>query len=719
LLHFLLYGISYYQSINNFANKTNNIEIMIKQFTLLFALALASIFVFSQNNISELSTGPIPKNSNKGNQNTMQARNFVLTGAVVYGVENFDTRFSSFTVDAPEIIVPEVDLGTEDDFVNAVERVNGSDSLFYVLTTSGKFYLADIDLDTNTLLGEISADSGAAFSSPTGMAIDPTSGDYYVITESGELFTLNPQALSVNLVGVTTIDLPIALAIDGDGELYTYSISTDNLYAIDKLTAQITLIGDIGFDANFGQGMAWNADEDVIYMSAFNSWVFQCELRSVNKTTGATTFLGAIGDPGETQFGGICFNGDFIEPGPEAVISIVPDSLSAEIYAGNSITLTTTIFNTGDDSLQFAFDDPESFIISITPDSGTIVPADSLEITFEYSALNLEAGEYDVTLRCVNNSGNEPLYNTYHQLSVSNIFLGGTVYAGTDNPIDQGFAYNYKMEGDVFVDIDAYLIDTAGSYSFYPTPMAEYIVKAEPTPTSVYFGNYLPTYFGNVLFWEDATRIMPTDSIFGANIQLIENNMSNNGSGKISGNIYYADVIRDELQPAKDIQIIISDLLSLDAGMVMSDEEGYFEFSNLDDGSYELAAEIFGKSSEKLNLEIDQGHQEQNGIVLIIHDDNIVLSSNDKLPALFNSVSNTFPNPASDHASILLDTKESTRLNISIRNQLGQEVSRTRFEAITGSQIINLDINQLVPGYYLVSISDDSNNAITRKLIKN
>ena len=86
----------------------------------------------------------------------------------------------------------------------------------------------------------------------------------------------------------------IALGRDMDNNLYSYDIDTNLVYRIDRLTGAPTLLGPIGFNAEFGQGMSYDSSTNTLLASAFNSDTFKPELRSISTTTGASTLLGVI-----------------------------------------------------------------------------------------------------------------------------------------------------------------------------------------------------------------------------------------------------------------------------------------------------------------------------------------------------------------------------------------------------------------------------------------
>ena len=74
-----------------------------------------------------------------------------------------------------------------------------------------------------------------------------------------------------------------------DGVCYGYDVIDDNAYTINLLTGNATLLGPIGFDAEYGQGMSYDGSSDIIYLSAFNNQTFSAQLRTMNPATGMTT----------------------------------------------------------------------------------------------------------------------------------------------------------------------------------------------------------------------------------------------------------------------------------------------------------------------------------------------------------------------------------------------------------------------------------------------
>jgi hypothetical protein len=142
----------------------------------------------------------------------------------------------------------------------------------------------------------------------------------------------------------------IGMTFDPNGDLYMYDIVIDQMWSCDKETGACTQIGSIGFDANFGQGMAWDQLNDQAVLSAFNSGSFACEYRAADLTTGNTTFLGNIGTPGTTQMGTICIP---VTSGPGGGGDVPDGLMSFNIYQDDVLVGNKLYEGQGPEELVF------------------------------------------------------------------------------------------------------------------------------------------------------------------------------------------------------------------------------------------------------------------------------------------------------------------------------------------------------------------------------
>jgi|GEM_PF-1907284 len=219
-----------------------------------------------------------------------------MNEVAVFSTEWTYGKFSKFGRDSSHDIIAIAPIGSNS-FENAgVLNVTGDTA--YVLGSDGDFWSVDVATGIYTFLATITPVTGGTW---VGLEWDNTTSKLYALagnfTIDNYLYELDLGSLSANVLPNPT-GMPgggIAIAIDGSGGMWSYDVTDNMLYEIDKLTGIATVVGPIGFDANFGQGMAYDPNSDTIYMSAFNLTEYRAEWRSVNTTTGNTTILEVIG----------------------------------------------------------------------------------------------------------------------------------------------------------------------------------------------------------------------------------------------------------------------------------------------------------------------------------------------------------------------------------------------------------------------------------------
>nr|NQU93500.1 PKD domain-containing protein [Bacteroidota bacterium] len=108
------------------------------------------------------------------------------------------------------------------------------------------------------------------------------------------LYEIDPVTGNSNYVGYSGTEGFVAMACTDEGNLYTLNVEDDQLYQVDKSNGQATAIGPIGFDANYEQDMEYDPVSGNIYMAAFNDGAGQGELRTIDPSTGNSTYLGTF-----------------------------------------------------------------------------------------------------------------------------------------------------------------------------------------------------------------------------------------------------------------------------------------------------------------------------------------------------------------------------------------------------------------------------------------
>jgi len=183
--------------------------------------------------------------------------------------------------------------------------------------------------------------------------------------------------------------------------------------------------------------------------------------------------------------------------------------------------------------------------------------------------------------------------------------LSGTVFSNS-TPITAGQVYLYSgSQGTTIYGLMATTnINASGQYTFTSVPAGDYIIKC--IPDSLSYPTLINTYYGDVASWNLADTIHHDCSANSvADINVIEPVLMT-GPGVISGYIiegagYGQRLINsnNEVQvpggPLSDIDV---NLVSLPSNTIVaqtiSDFNGYYEFSNVAVGDYELQVDIPG-----------------------------------------------------------------------------------------------------------------------------
>ena len=164
-------------------------------------------------------------------------------------------------------------------FMTTAGDVSGTSQLYRINTSTG----------AATLVANV---SGATTTGLNGITYDPTTGIFYVCTGTN-IYTIDTTTAVTTSVGPTGITggLMIDIAIDCAGTMYGVDLGTDNTYTINKATGTATLLGPLGFNLNFGAGMTYDKQNDILYLFGLEGGVNINALRTINTTTGAATTL--------------------------------------------------------------------------------------------------------------------------------------------------------------------------------------------------------------------------------------------------------------------------------------------------------------------------------------------------------------------------------------------------------------------------------------------
>jgi len=256
-----------------------------------------------------------------------------------YGLDAVGGQWLKFWLNAPSSTII---MGT-----NAMSLYAGDfgpSNVFYAIdNTTGNLVTVDSSSGVATVVGALTVQAGHTW---TGMTWDAATGTMYAASTNGAIsaiYTVDLNAPSATLVGTTSA---AAILIDiachpMTGQMYGHDLS-DQIFLIDKTNGAATVLGSTGFDANYAQGMDFNAETGELYLAAYNNGNSSGELRLVNLTNGSTSLIGPIGVGTNVEVCAFGISSAVAEPwiqlvGPTSG-TVDPgdsDNLTARVYGGS------------------------------------------------------------------------------------------------------------------------------------------------------------------------------------------------------------------------------------------------------------------------------------------------------------------------------------------------------------------------------------------------
>lgn len=176
------------------------------------------------------------------------------------------------------------------DFLN-----NDYSTLYCVSYYSNTFSTLTTD-DVYTVIGPCTP--VGTFHMWTGVAGAPDGTLYATSTDTltSDLYTIDPITGVPTLVGgINDAPAIIDIAVSASGDMYGFDLLHDIMVKIDPATAHATVLGSIGYNANYSQGMDFDESSGILYLAALNGNTTRSELRIADTNTGYTTFLGQLG----------------------------------------------------------------------------------------------------------------------------------------------------------------------------------------------------------------------------------------------------------------------------------------------------------------------------------------------------------------------------------------------------------------------------------------
>lgn len=319
-------------------------------------------------------------------------------------------------------------------------------------------------------------------------------------------------------------------------------------------------------------------------------------------------------------------------------------------------------------------------------------------------------GTYTVCLTVYNNNGCQDTYCS--QVSYGNnssgFCIAGEVNAGTPNQrADYALVYliSYDSQTNTLTAIDTAMVDSAGYFAFCQVPGGQYLVKAALTPNSVYYANYMPTYYGNSLFWNHAQYVTASPVYPFITINLIAGN-NPGGPGFVGGDVTQgANKTNGPGDPLESVQVLLLDMNDNPVTYAYTNAQGQFEFPNIAYGTYKVHPEVTGINTIPAIVTIDANTPSVSDIHLYQGTAEISTGIAQAITPELNA-SDIYPNPTADEAFITFELTKPADVNIRIYTATGQLVSDRMAQLGEGVQQVEINTDDLRGGIYFVQFTE-------------
>jgi len=283
----------------------------------------------------------------------------------------------------------------------------------------------------------------------------------------------------------------------------------------------------------------------------------------------------------------------------------------------------------------------------------------------------------------------------------------GQVFAGSF-PLESGLVMIFSLDttSATYVPfIDVSMIDSSGIYYFPMVPQGEFLIYAIPfVPTG-----YLPTYYGDVIDWLNATVVTLGTASNPYNINLVDAMNFNTGGGNINGQINTG--LKSDL--LDKMTMILFNEQGEGIWFDQVDLNGKFDFADLGWGTYYLKVELAGCTSDLIQVTISA--DEPIAEVTMTFSGTEILGLLSQAPSMVGGT--VYPNPVRDQANIPVTLEKSGQVTASVINLTGQTVFTENLMLDAGTHTLVLRLDHLKNGMYTLLISTANGPEIARKLM--
>jgi PKD repeat protein len=315
---------------------------------------------------------------------------------------------------------------------------------------------------------------------------------------------------------------------------------------------------------------------------------------------------------------------------------------------------------------------------------------------------------WDSTSRCKNTW----CMNLFAGKVNGNNTLTGIVLAG-NTPADKGVVWLISPDNTYNAETK---IDSVGTYTFTEVPTGSYYIYTMLTPGSSHFFDYMPTYYKSSITWQGATVITSGEPNAWYPVNLVPSINNSQGNASINGNVNWTDAAGSPISPVSNVALVLYNSAGEPVAYTFSENDGTYQFNNLPYGNYTLRAEMAGKNTQTVEINLSQDSAVTN-INFVVDREAINATGIDSRKSK-TEAGNVYPNPVSETLNLDLNDAASEKAEVEI---IDMQVRTLHYETIGlpgGKNQISLSTGFLTKGVYLLRIKSGGNAPVLRKFIK-
>jgi hypothetical protein len=323
-----------------------------------------------------------------------------------------------------------------------------------------------------------------------------------------------------------------------------------------------------------------------------------------------------------------------------------------------------------------------------------------------------------------------PLFPGYTLTSATQNVLAYASVAGSlsiDNAgADAGDVRILKVTAGAYEPANTVQLQAGGAYNFEKIVLGDYVIVG--FADTLTYEDALPTYYGNTIFWEEASEVAVDDHITGFDISSSKRPGPSTGPGLISGYLeenvagrtkdieaskrvggagVTARRVEDSGRGKEEVYTLV--------GYTFTNEDGNFALDGLPDGEYLLNIQYPGypmdpNSDIRLNVADALRSEIMVGATVVNGKINVKRITVTNIYETKDYSIQLYPNPAVEYINVKFAQKSDNRTII-----ITDIAGRSLFNSSANDLESKVDVSTVKPGIYLLQVQE---NGISVKTVK-